>query len=204
MNPTAVPCPDWLAVHLQQAGGAITFRQFMTLALNDPDHGYYGAGHARIGPDGDFVTSPSLGTDFTALLATQLIQWLKAFPQEMRLSIVEIGPGDGHLAADLIQAFTEHAAALLPGLNLCWLSQLLACEQASSNGWLVKIGFLCVGVAWMSYAASRSAASLLPMNFLMRCLWRGCNCIRVFCTSKWWPLMRTIDCIGRFGPCRPR
>ena len=118
MKPTAVPCPDWLAVHLQQAGGAITFRQFMTLALNDPDHGYYGAGHARIGPDGDFVTSPSLGTDFTALLATQLIQWLKAFPQEMRLSIVEIGPGDGQFAADLIQALSEHAAALLPRVEL--------------------------------------------------------------------------------------
>ena len=120
-----------LAIHLQQAGGAITFRQFATLALNDPDHGYYGAGHARIGPDGDFVTSPSL--ERISRRCSQLIQWLKAFPREMRLSIVEIGPGDSQFAADLIQALTEHAAALLPRVELVLVESAAACEHASSN-----------------------------------------------------------------------
>ena len=36
----------------------------MGWVLNDPDGGYYGSGSASIGPQGDFVTSPSLGKDF--------------------------------------------------------------------------------------------------------------------------------------------
>ena len=76
MEPMAASCPDWLATHLQQAGGAVPFSRFMDLALNEPEHGYYGSGRARIGTQGDFVTSPSLGSDFAALLAPQLLAWL--------------------------------------------------------------------------------------------------------------------------------
>ena len=112
------PCPAWLASHLQQAGGELSFRSFMELALNDPAHGFYGAGHAHIGTDGDFVTSPSLGTDFAALLTIQLVTWLKKFSASMPLSVVEIGPGEGHLAADLLQTLQEQAADLIDRIEL--------------------------------------------------------------------------------------
>ncbi|QNJ03288.1 protein arginine methyltransferase/ NDUFAF7 superfamily [Synechococcus sp. PROS-U-1] len=105
MEPMAASCPDWLATHLQQVGGAIPFSRYMDLALNEPEHGYYGSGRARIGTQGDFATSPSLGSDFAALLAPQLLAWLASVPRtdpDQRLSIVEIGPGEGHLARDLI------------------------------------------------------------------------------------------------------
>ena len=105
MEPMAASCPDWLATHLQQVGGAIPFSRYMDLALNEPEHGYYGSGRACIGTQGDFVTSPSLGSDFAALLAPQLLAWLASVPRtdpDQRLSIVEIGPGEGHLARDLI------------------------------------------------------------------------------------------------------
>ena len=117
MKPKAAACPPWLAQHLQQAGGVVPFRQFMDWALNDPVHGYYGSGEASIGPQGDFVTSPSLGSDFAALLAKQLADWM-AVLQSMdrgsdRLSIVDVGPGEGDLAADLIAALL----ALKPDLG---------------------------------------------------------------------------------------
>ena len=117
MKPKAAACPPWLAQHLQQAGGVVPFRQFMDWALNDPVHGYYGSGQASIGPQGDFVTSPSLGSDFAALLARQLADWIAVF-QSMeagsgRLSIVDVGPGEGDLAADLMVALL----ALNPGLG---------------------------------------------------------------------------------------
>ena len=105
MEPMAASCPDWLATHLQQVGGAIPFSRYMDLALNEPEHGYYGSGRACIGTQGDFVTSPSLGSDFAALLAPQLLAWLASVPRtdpDQCLSIVEIGPGEGHLARDLI------------------------------------------------------------------------------------------------------
>ena len=82
----------------------------MDLALNDPENGYYGSGHGRIGIRGDYVTSPSLGPDFAALLADQLALWLKEFPSDGLLSLVEVGPGEGEMAADLIASL----ATLIP------------------------------------------------------------------------------------------
>lgn len=117
----AASCPDWLATHLHQAGGAIPFSRFMDLALNEPEHGYYGSGRARIGAQGDFVTSPSLGSDFAALLAPQLLAWLAAIPQtdpDQRLSIVEIGPGEGHLARDLSAVLRDAAPELLGQIEM--------------------------------------------------------------------------------------
>jgi SAM-dependent MidA family methyltransferase len=121
MKPMAASCPDWLATHLHQAGGAIPFSRFMDLALNEPEHGYYGSGRARIGAQGDFVTSPSLGSDFAALLAPQLLAWLAAIPQkdpDQLLSIVEIGPGEGHLARDLAAALRDAAPELLGQIEM--------------------------------------------------------------------------------------
>ncbi|MDO6351857.1 SAM-dependent methyltransferase [Synechococcus sp. YX-04-1] len=110
-----------MATHLHQAGGAIPFSRFMDLALNEPEHGYYGSGRARIGAQGDFVTSPSLGSDFAALLAPQLLAWLAAIPQtdpDQRLSIVEIGPGEGHLARDLSAVLRDAAPELLGQIEM--------------------------------------------------------------------------------------
>ena len=95
--------PDWLRQRLTAAGGSVPFATYMQWVLHDPVHGAYGSGRLRIGPQGDFVTSPSLGVDFAALLALQLIDWLEALnpPANGRLSLVETGPGEGQLALDL-------------------------------------------------------------------------------------------------------
>ncbi len=93
----------------------------MELALNEPKHGYYGAGRARIGAHGDFVTSPSLGSDFAALLAPQLLTWLASIPRtvpDQRLSIVEIGPGEGHLARDLVVSLRGSDPELLARIEM--------------------------------------------------------------------------------------
>ena len=88
-------------------GGAVSFSTYMEWVLHDPQHGAYGSGLLRIGPQGDFVTSPSLGSDFAALLAPQLVDWLlalladPAMPTGERLALVESGPGEGTLALDL-------------------------------------------------------------------------------------------------------
>ena len=107
MDSSVAVCPAWLAHHLQQAGGVVPFSSFMDWALNDPGHGYYGSGLARIGVQGDFVTSPSLGSDFAALLAVQVGQWLSRLmaqsPPGAQLSLVECGPGSGQLALDLVR-----------------------------------------------------------------------------------------------------
>ena len=74
--------PRWLQDRLVDAGGSVPFRIYMEWVLHDPEHGYYGSGQARIGPRGDFATSPSLGGEFADLLLPQLIEWLEQIPSE--------------------------------------------------------------------------------------------------------------------------
>lgn len=98
--------PQWLVDRLQTFGGSVPFGTFMDWALHDQDHGYYGSGRARIGPAGDFATSPSLGSEFSALLLPQLIEWLDTLPGQ-RLSLMEAGPGEGQLARQLAEGLAE-------------------------------------------------------------------------------------------------
>ena len=106
-RPAAV-APAWLAQRLRAAGGAVPFRTYMDWALHDPEHGAYGSGRLQVGPRGDFTTSPSLGPDFAALLAPQVIQWLQALPATEPLALVETGPGEGHLALQLAEEISRH------------------------------------------------------------------------------------------------
>lgn len=100
MDPIQHPCPAWLAARLQSQGGSVSFRTYMDWVLHDPDHGAYACGHLRIGPQGDFTTAPSLSDDFAALLAPQLAAWLEQLAPGP-LALIETGPGEGTLAADL-------------------------------------------------------------------------------------------------------
>lgn len=112
-----MPLPAWLEERLLQAGGSVPFRTYMEWVLNDPDHGAYGAGRLSIGPRGDFATAPTLGPEFAALLAPQIAQWLQDLPQE-RLSLVETGPGEGSLAAQLAEALAAGWPQLAERLEL--------------------------------------------------------------------------------------
>jgi SAM-dependent MidA family methyltransferase len=98
--------PPWLLDRLEDAGGRVRFRTYMDWVLHDPEHGYYGRGQARIGPGGDFATSPSLGSEFAELLLPQLIEWLEQIPSE-HLSLLEAGPGQGDLIQQLMQGLAR-------------------------------------------------------------------------------------------------
>ena len=86
-SPDATDLPEWLRQRLRAAGGSVPFRTYMAWVLHDPDHGAYGSGRLRIGRRGDFVTSPSLGSDFAALLAPQLAAWLAELAAELGLDL---------------------------------------------------------------------------------------------------------------------
>ena len=121
-QPAAVPL--WLQDRLRAEGGAVPFSTYMDWVLHDPQHGAYGSGRLRIGPQGDFVTSPSLGPDFAALLAPQLVEWFlpllvdPALPTQERLSLVESGPGEGSLALDLALVLARDWPELAERLEL--------------------------------------------------------------------------------------
>ena len=86
---------------LQRIGseGPITFRDFMEMALYHPEHGYYASSSKRIGKEGDFFTSVSVGSLFGRLMARQIAEMLQRL--EHPYTVVEMGAGQGYLAFDV-------------------------------------------------------------------------------------------------------
>src|SRR5208283_2321029 len=81
--------------------GPISFARFMELALYAPGLGYYER-RRDIGRGGDFFTSVSVGPLFGQLLAFQFAQWMEADCPAGGVQIIEAGPHDGVLAADVL------------------------------------------------------------------------------------------------------
>ena len=80
------------------AGGALDFERYMELALYAPGLGYYSAGATKFGAAGDFVTAPELGCVFARCVARALAPTLR----ETQGDVLELGPGSGALAAELL------------------------------------------------------------------------------------------------------
>lgn len=83
---------------IARTAGALDFARYMELALYAPGLGYYSAGATKFGAAGDFVTAPELGFVFARCLARALAPTLR----ETRGDILELGPGSGVLAAQLL------------------------------------------------------------------------------------------------------
>jgi len=100
-----------VAAHIAQmiaaAGGWVSFADYMGAALYAPALGYYVAGSRKFGAEGDFVTAPELTPLFARALAAQLADVLKQVPDG---ALVELGPGDGRLAADVLEALARRDA----------------------------------------------------------------------------------------------
>jgi len=88
---------------IDAAGGAIDFSRYMELALYAPGLGYYSAGATKFGAAGDFVTAPELGFVFARCVARAIAPTLR----ETRGDVLELGPGSGALAVDLLLALEQ-------------------------------------------------------------------------------------------------
>ena len=89
-----------------QKSGAITFAEFIEVALFWPQGGYY-LGPEPIGASGDYYTSPVAHPVFGALLAQQLFQMWQLLSCPAKFTVVETGAGNGLLCHDLV-AHTAH------------------------------------------------------------------------------------------------
>ena len=84
--------------------GMIPFSEFMDLALYHPRHGYYSSSAERIGPEGDYYTSPHVHPIFGKLISRQLRQMWEILGFPSPFTIVEMGAGKGLLCADILRA----------------------------------------------------------------------------------------------------
>lgn len=86
----------------------ITFAEYMELVLYHPEHGYYSTNNRIIGEQGDFITAPHLAPDFGELLAEQFVEMWEILGQPSPFHLVEMGAGQGILAADILKYLHKH------------------------------------------------------------------------------------------------
>ncbi len=92
-------CAAFIRDEIAEAGGSISFAEFMHHALYAPGLGYYTAGSRKFGEAGDFVTAPEVSPLFGRVVARQCADALRRIPEA---SVLELGAGSGRLAADVL------------------------------------------------------------------------------------------------------
>ncbi|HVL88946.1 MAG TPA: SAM-dependent methyltransferase [Actinomycetota bacterium] len=99
-----------LIAHIR-ANGPVSFAEYMTAALYDPDDGFYA--RPPVGAAGDFVTSPHVSAGFGLLLSRQIEGMWRAAGEPADYVVTEVGAGDGTLAAQIRGAAAGGFAAAL-------------------------------------------------------------------------------------------
>lgn len=89
-------------VNAIETDGPISFERFMRMALYEPGLGYYVNGLHKFGAAGDFTTAPEQTPLFARAIARRLDEVGRTLGD--RWVILELGPGSGALARDLLAA----------------------------------------------------------------------------------------------------
>ncbi len=97
-----------LRSRIAQAGGSLSFADYMETALYTPNLGYYTGGLHKFGHSGDFVTAPEISPLFGRCLARQVGEILQQIGGG---EILEVGAGSGALAVDLLTTLEAMGAA---------------------------------------------------------------------------------------------
>jgi SAM-dependent MidA family methyltransferase len=72
------------------------------MCLDHPSYGYYNSDRVKLGAKGDFYTSAHVAPVFARLLARHFESLWKALGNPARFDLLELGPGDGQFAAELL------------------------------------------------------------------------------------------------------
>jgi len=82
--------------------GPIPFSRYMELCLYHPEFGYYSRPTEQFGKAGDFYTASDVHAVFGRLLARQFEQMWRVLGGPRQIEIVELGPGRGLFAQDVL------------------------------------------------------------------------------------------------------
>ena len=88
--------------------GTIPFSEYMELCLFAPGLGYYTAGCAKFGPEGDFVTAPEISPLFGRCVARQFEEILDRLGGG---EVLELGGGTGAFAESCLAELSRRGAA---------------------------------------------------------------------------------------------
>ncbi len=98
--------------------GPIPFARYQELCLYHPQLGYYQRQEAATGPSGDFYTAPHVH----ALFGHTVGQWIRNTASKAgwgKVTVLELGPGNGQLAQDILNHWEDRK----PELSLILLEE---------------------------------------------------------------------------------
>jgi SAM-dependent MidA family methyltransferase len=129
----------------------ITFADYMDLALYHPEQGYYATGAVNIGSEGDFFTSPHLSRDFGELLAEQFAQMWEILGHPIPFTLMEMGAGQGLLAADVLYYLYRHYPDCFEALEYIIIEKAAGLiSQQKQQLKQLKIGDKALPLRWSS------------------------------------------------------
>ncbi len=149
----------------------MTYARFMELALYHPVHGYYmrhsepdGTGRTgpRIGWSGDFYTSSDVHPALGWALAKQTEQVDALLGHPPCFTILEMGPGKGWLARDILATCARESPSLLPRLRYILIDRSpahRAVQRDTLADWLDVTG----RVAWVDRLEALPAESVVGL-----------------------------------------
>jgi SAM-dependent MidA family methyltransferase len=113
----------------------MTAAAFMDLALNHPDYGYYSTAARRSGRDGDFFTNVDVSPIFGETIAVQLAEMWDRLRDAgaARFDLVEVGAGDGRLAADIVHAISHRHPELDRHLRVTLVERSAAARRVATG-----------------------------------------------------------------------
>lgn len=179
--PSILPVPDPAALahservraHITEAiltaGGWVPFSRYMELALYAPGLGYYAAGSTKFGLAGDFVTAPGL----TPLFGQTVARTVASVLAESGGEVLELGAGEGHLAADLLNGLAALDVMPTRYYILEVSADLRARQQARLAGsaprWLDRVVWLeRLPTAFTGVILGNELLDALPVDILRR------------------------------------
>ena len=166
----SLPTPDEFALNLsqklrkkislaiQENGGSISFEQYMKMALYEPALGYYSAGSYKFGEQGDFVTAPEISPIFSRCLAKQCQQVLSELTSGC---ILELGPGTGAMAIDIMQELERNN--VLPGIYYM-LEPSADLRQRQQQNVKDEIPHLEERIVWLEYLPEKKMEGVILAN----------------------------------------
>jgi SAM-dependent MidA family methyltransferase len=103
--------------------GPIRFSRYMELCLYDPESGYYSRAREQFGKAGDFYTSSDVHAVFGRLLARQFEEMWCALGRPQRIDLIELGPGRGLFARDVLDWSEKRLPTLAQVLHYALVEQ---------------------------------------------------------------------------------
>jgi len=129
----------------------ITFAEFMALVLYHPEYGYYNSKKTKIGKQGDFFTSSSLGKDLGELIALQIVEMGDILNSDQGFTLVEMGAGVGDFAIDLLSYLEKQFPAFFESITYLIIEESLSLKQQQRSR-LQALPNLLKKVQWKTWS----------------------------------------------------